>query len=34
MASYRISATAPADIITYDLNGKFVYVNPADSYEV
>ncbi|KAF9456942.1 hypothetical protein BDZ94DRAFT_293818 [Collybia nuda] len=34
MASYRSGATPiPADIITYRLGDKLVYVRPADDYE-
>lgn len=34
MATYRSSPTVPADIITYRLGTKLVYVKPADDYEV
>ncbi|RDB25429.1 hypothetical protein Hypma_007551 [Hypsizygus marmoreus] len=33
MASYRSGPTVPADIITYRLGCKLVYVKPADNYE-
>jgi len=33
MATYRSAPTVPADIITYRLGDKLVYVRPADSYE-
>ncbi|KIY50293.1 hypothetical protein FISHEDRAFT_71899 [Fistulina hepatica ATCC 64428] len=33
MASYRTSPAVPADIITYRLGGRLVYVKPASNYE-